>query len=94
MRITGTTRSANDDAAGEDRRMVLMIVIVAGASDRQGRRLTALPWCQEAHRVDLTTIRGGWIRSAGDIVGLHVIVDEGDTFAGRDDELARIRAGW
>jgi hypothetical protein len=73
--------------------MILMVVIVTGAGHRQWRRLAALSRYEEAHRIDLTTIRRGWIRTPGDVVRLHVIVDEGDALADRDDQLSWFCAG-
>src|SRR4029450_6548977 len=83
-------RSPDDEAAGEDGRMILMIVIVAGASLRQRRGLTTLAGGEEAYRVDLATVRRGGIRAAGDVVRLHVIVDERHPLANGDDELTRL----
>ena len=92
-RVTRRIRSANDDAAREDGGMVLMVVIVTGASHRQRRGLTALSWCEEPDRIDLTAIRRRRIGATGDVVRLHVVVDERDPLADRDDQLTRIGAG-
>ena len=87
------TRSANDNAAREDRRMVLVIVIVTRTRDGQWQGLLALTRNEEADRVDLTTV---WIRGIGsalDVVRLKVVVDERHTLAHSDDQLLRIAAG-
>jgi hypothetical protein len=86
-------RSANDDSAGKDWGMVLMVVIVTGTSHRQSSRLAALSWCEEPHRINLTTIRCRWIGTSGDVVRLRVVVDEGDAFPDGDDELPWFGAG-
>ena len=64
-----------------------MVVIVTGTSHRQWRGLAALSCCEEAHRINLTTIRCRWIRTSGDIVRLRVVIDEGDALTDGDDEL-------
>ena len=73
--------------------MVLMVVIVTGTSHRQCRGLSALSWCEEAHRINLTTIRCRWIGTSGDVVRLRVVVDEGDALTDGDDELPWFGAG-
>jgi hypothetical protein len=71
--------------------MVLMVVIITSAGRRQRRCLTALSRRKESHRIDFTTVRRGWIGTTGDVVRLHVVVDERDPLADGDDQLARIR---
>jgi hypothetical protein len=61
--------------------MVLMVVIVTGPSHRQYSGLAALSWCEKSYRINLTTIRCCWVRTSGDVVRLHVVVDEGDALA-------------
>ena len=73
--------------------MVLMVVIVTRASHWQRRRLTALSWCEEPDGIDLTAIRRRGVGTTGDVVRLHVVVDERDPLADRDDQLTRIGAG-
>jgi len=73
--------------------MVLMIVIVTGASHRQWRGLAALSRREEPHGINLTAIRRGWIGTAGDVVWLRVIVDERDPLPDSDDQLSWICAG-
>lgn len=92
--MTGRIRSANDDAAREDRGMVLMVVVVAGPRDWQRRCLTALPRRQKSHRVDLAAIGRRRVGTAGDVVRLHVVVDERDAITHANDQLPRIGAGW
>ena len=92
-RAWGSTRSANDNAAREDRRMVLVIVIVRGTRDGQWQGLLALTWNEEPDRVDLATIGIGWIGSALNVMGLDVVVDERHTLAEGDDQLLRVGAG-
>src|SRR6185503_11484542 len=89
-RRTDRDRSANDNAAREDRRMVLVIVIVAGAGDGQRQRLLALPRDDEADGVDLAAIRICRIGSALDVVRLRVVVDEGDPLTRGNDQLLRV----
>ena len=74
--------------------MVLMVVVITGASDRQWRRLTALSRCEEPHRIDLTAIRSRRIRTTGDVMRLHVVVDERDALSDRDHELPWFGASW
>ena len=93
-RITCRTRSANDDAAGEDRRMVLMVVIVTGAGDRQWQRSA----CSDPGRGIPPRQSHDNQAFAGsgppcDVVRLHVVVDERDPLADRDDQLPRVGAG-
>jgi hypothetical protein len=73
--------------------MVLMVVIVTGTSHRQCSSLAALSWCEKSYRINLTTIRCCWVRTSGDVVRLHVVVDEGDALADGDDELPWLGAG-
>ena len=72
--------------------MVLMIVIITGASHRQRRGLAALSRREEPYCIDLTAIRRGWIGTAGDVVWLHVIVGERDALPDGDDQLSWICA--
>jgi hypothetical protein len=73
--------------------MVLMVVIVTGASHWQRRSLTALSWCEEPDRIDLTAIWRRRIGATGDVVRLRVVVGERDPLPDRDDQLTRIGAG-
>ena len=43
--------------------------------------------------IDLTAIRRCGIGTTGDVVRLHVVVDERDPLADADDQLTRIGAG-
>jgi hypothetical protein len=92
MRASRAIRLTDDDTACEDRRMVLMVVIVAAPRHRQWRGLTTLSGDEEADGIDLPAIGIRRIGSALDVVWLHVVVDERDALANRDNQLTRVRS--
>ena len=70
-----------------------MIVIVAGPGDRKRGGLPALSRGEESDRIDFTTVGSGRIGTAGNVVRLHVVVDERDALAHGNHQLARLGAG-
>ena len=72
--------------------MVLMVVIVARAREGQWRGLTTLSGREEPHGIDLTAVGHRRIGTTGHVVRLHIVVDERDPLADRDNQLPRIHS--